>query len=79
MVLIALSLREWRVLGRSVKAGLYSMTNSVSSLVGEVGTPMWTGADWPWNRSPKSLLWRFWDFSGEEGLLVGELVLSLET
>ena len=44
-------------LGRSVKVGVYSITNSLSSFsfVGETGAPSLIGADSPLNRSPKIL------------------------
>lgn len=42
-----------RIRGRSVKVGLYSMTNSVSSLAGEeAGMPSLIGADSPLNIFP---------------------------
>lgn len=52
-----------RLNGRSVKPGRYSMMNSLSSFVGDVGTPNCTGADSPLNKSPKILDWRFGVFS----------------
>lgn len=54
LICVCAVLRLRGPLGRSVKVGRYSITNSVSSFVGDCGTLSLTGADSPLNRSPNT-------------------------
>lgn len=76
-VVSVVSRRANVLVGREVRVGTYSITNSVSSfsLVGEMGGPRRMGADSPLKRSPKILLGAWiWTLSEEVGV-----VLSLGT